>query len=63
VGRAGTILRTTDGGSRWQRIPFPETADLIAIVGSTALDVTVGLADGRRLGTTDGGQTWAPVRQ
>ena len=54
------MLRTTDGGINWQRIPFPETADLATILAATTLAATVELADGRRFGTTDGGQTWAP---
>ena len=61
VGRAGTVLRSTDGGRQWQRVAFPEAEDLVAVRASSALAATVDLAGGRRLGTTDGGQTWAPV--
>jgi photosystem II stability/assembly factor-like uncharacterized protein len=56
------VLRTTDGGRSWRRVPFPEAVDLVAVVGTSALSATVRLADGRRFATTDGGQTWAPFR-
>ena len=61
VGRAGAVLRSTDGGRQWQRVAFPEAEDLVAVRASSALAATVDLAGGRRLGTTDGGRTWAPV--
>jgi photosystem II stability/assembly factor-like uncharacterized protein len=63
VGRAGTVLRSADGGRQWQRVAFPEAADLVAVRASNALTATVDLADGRRLGTTDGGQTWTPAQR
>jgi hypothetical protein len=58
VGRAGTVLRTTDG-QQWARVPFPDTADLTAILAVSALEATVTTADGRRFRTRDGGLTWA----
>jgi hypothetical protein len=61
VGRAGMVLRTTDAGRQWQRVPFPETVDIVVVTASNALNATVSSADGRRFQTTDGGGTWAPV--
>lgn len=60
VGRAGTVLRSSDGGRQWQRVAFPEAVDLVGVRASNALTAAVDLADGRRLATTDGGQTWLP---
>ena len=57
VGRAGAVLRTTDG-QQWARIPFPETADLTGILATNALEAVVTTADGRRFRTNDGGLTW-----
>jgi photosystem II stability/assembly factor-like uncharacterized protein len=55
------VLRTTDGGRQWQRVPLPETVDIIAVAAPSALNATVSSGDGRRFQTTDGGRTWAPV--
>jgi photosystem II stability/assembly factor-like uncharacterized protein len=57
VGRAGTILRTTDGRG-FQRIPFPEAVDLAGVASTSDLAATVTAADGRVFRTTDGGVTW-----
>jgi photosystem II stability/assembly factor-like uncharacterized protein len=62
VGRDGLVLRTTDGGRQWQRLPFPEMIDLTAITASTVRDATVVLADGRRFATDDAGDTWTLTR-
>ena len=61
VGRAGIILLSTDG-QRWQRVPFPDAADLAAIRASDARTVTVMTTDGRAFRTTDSGQSWTPVQ-
>jgi hypothetical protein len=58
VGRAGTILLTTDG-RRFQRIPFPASADLVAVRATDARSATVVGTDGRTFTTADGGATWA----
>jgi hypothetical protein len=60
VGRAGTILLTTDG-RRWPRVPFPEPVDLVAVQAVDAQTATVSTGDGRRFRTTDGGTTWVLV--
>lgn len=57
VGRAGTILLTTDG-RRWQRVPFPEPVDLVAVQAVDVQAATVSAGDGRRFRTSDGGTTW-----
>jgi hypothetical protein len=57
VGRAGTILLTTDG-RRFQRIPFPASADLVAVRATDARSATVVGSDGRMFTTADGGATW-----
>jgi photosystem II stability/assembly factor-like uncharacterized protein len=62
VGPKGTVLRSDDGGRRWQRTSFPEAAtDLVGVAAVDALTATVTLGDGRRLSTSDGGLTWAPA--
>lgn len=57
VGRNGTVLRTTDGRT-WERIRIPDSADLVSVEAADALNAVVATADGRRLQTSDGGQTW-----
>jgi hypothetical protein len=60
VGRAGTVLVTTDGRT-WRRIPFPEAVDLIAVTasGSDGRRATVISADGRSFATADAGASWS----
>jgi photosystem II stability/assembly factor-like uncharacterized protein len=58
VGRAGAILRTTDG-QHWQRIASPNpAADWTAIQATSAQHATITAADQRRFVTDDAGQTW-----
>jgi hypothetical protein len=58
AGRAGVILRTTDG-ERWQRVASPDaTTDWTSIEANDALHATVTSPDRRRFATEDGGQTW-----
>jgi photosystem II stability/assembly factor-like uncharacterized protein len=57
VGRAGTVLLTTDG-RRFQRIPFPASADLVSVRATDARSATVVGSDGRMFTTADGGATW-----
>ena len=59
VGSAGTVLLTTDG-EHWERRPFPQTADLVAIGASDARAAIVTTRDGRRFETLDAGLTWSP---
>ena len=60
AGVAGVVLRTTDG-TTWTRIPFPESADLVAIQATDASHATVTTATGGRFTTSDAGATW--IRQ
>jgi hypothetical protein len=57
VGRAGTVLLTSDGRS-WQRVRFPQAANLIAVNAVDAVTASVVTADKRTFVTTDGGLTW-----
>ena len=57
VGRAGTVLLTTDGRS-WQRLTFPESVDLTTVRALDARRATVTTADARTFTTADGGLTW-----
>lgn len=57
AGRAGLVVLTLDG-ERWERRPFPEAVDLIAIEARDGRHATVTARDGRRFATEDGGATW-----
>jgi hypothetical protein len=59
TGRAGLVLRTTDG-TTWRRLTFPDpTPDLVAVTASSDLSATVTTSNGRTYRTTDGGRTWS----
>ncbi len=63
-GTNGTVLRTTDGGSTWQRLSVPDSGqldfrDIDAIDGRTAFVLSIGRGDASRIyRTTDAGATW-----
>lgn len=57
VGRAGTILLTTDG-MKWNVISPPTLADFVEIVATDGASATVTAADGRKFSTVNGGNTW-----
>jgi hypothetical protein len=57
VGRAGTVLVTTDGRN-WRQVTIPETADLTSVRATDARRAIVTASDGRSFTTTDGGLTW-----
>lgn len=59
VGKAGTILRTTDGGSHWSQLTSPAAGNLRAIIASSADDAMVTDASGNRYLTADAGVTWS----
>lgn len=59
-GRAGLILRSTDGRT-WRRVAFSERVDVVEVQATDGNRATVRLSDGRRFSTTDGGATWSPV--
>ncbi len=58
VGRAGAVLRTSDG-TTWARLPAPAPDDLVQIEAEDARTATVTTAGGVSFRTVDGGQTWA----
>lgn len=57
VGRAGTVLRTTDG-EHWEKVAPPATVDLVGVQAHDAKSAEVTAADGRKFSTEDGGKTW-----
>lgn len=61
VGPAGTIYMTSDG-TRFEKIPFIERVDLVAVVAIDDRQATVTAADGRVFRTMDRGVTWIRVR-
>lgn len=60
VGRSGTVLRTIDG-RRFQRVTFPEPADLAGVQSTSEMAATVTTSDGRAFRTSDGGTTWNAI--
>jgi len=62
VGRAGTVLLSADG-LQWQRLAFPERADLTVVQATDAVNATVTAADNRKFRTADGGQTWTLLQE
>ena len=57
IGRAGLVLRTTDG-KEFTRVTPPAPADLISITAQDALRASVTTAGGQTFTTTDGGKSW-----
>jgi len=57
VGRAGTVLLSTDG-TVFRQVTKPVEADLASVRATDARSATVRTADGRTFVTTDGGVTW-----
>jgi hypothetical protein len=60
AGRAGIVLRTTDG-EHWTKLSPPAPVDLVDIKAADAAHATVTAADGRAFATADGGDTWQPA--
>ena len=57
VGRAGTVLRSTDHQS-WRRVDVPVPVDLSSVAATDPQSATVVTMDGRTFSTTDGGGSW-----
>ena len=63
-GSGGTILRTTDGGAAWTRLPAPtpdplDFRDIDAVSATSAYTLSIGNGpDSRIFRTTDAGATW-----
>lgn len=58
VGQAGTILRTTDGGNTWNKVPGPTSQDLLRVVATGELAANVTTRRDQTWVTSDGGKTW-----
>ena len=61
VGAAGTILKTTDGGTSWVSLSSGVSADFYAV---TFTDVNTGYAvgnSGAAVKTVNGGTSWVPI--
>lgn len=61
VGRAGTVLLSTDA-TTFRQVTKPADADLVSVRATDARSATVRTADGRTFATTDGGVTWTPAK-
>lgn len=59
-GTKGTVVRTTDGGARWEvrSVPGAESLDLRSIHARSARDAVAASTSGRIYRTSDGGATW-----
>jgi hypothetical protein len=57
VGKAGTVLLSTDG-TTFRQVAKPVDADLVSVRATDARSATVRTADGREFTTADGGITW-----
>ena len=68
-GSAGTVLKTTDGGTTWQKLPVPDAdkldfRDVHAFDANSAIVMSAGEASegkARFYKTLDGGRTWKLV--
>lgn len=58
VGRAGTVLLSTDGRT-WRSLDFPDkSADVTGVTARDGASAIVTTANGRSYRTADGGRTW-----
>ncbi|EMR02208.1 WD40/YVTN/BNR-like repeat-containing protein [Cesiribacter andamanensis] len=62
-GAAGTLLRTTDGGARWELIVPPDSLDFRSLWAFSAQEALIASAGqpARIYRTTTGGQQWQLV--
>src|SRR6187549_2898594 len=64
-GANGTVLRTEDGGARWEKLSIPDAdkldfRDVDGIDSNTAYVLSIGSGNASRIyKTTDAGATWA----
>jgi hypothetical protein len=59
VGDRGTVLRSVDGGKRWERVAFPSQAALTSVLVSSGGDQVTVFGDGDTIRfSADGGHTW-----
>jgi hypothetical protein len=59
-GGAGTILRTVDGGTNWQKVAAPTDDDISGVAARDADNASITTVDGERFVTSDGGNRWHP---
>ncbi len=59
VGQAGTVLRTTDGGTSWSKISIHTAEDLVRVTAASEHAARVVTRSGQTLATTDGGKSWS----
>ena len=64
VGRGGTILRTTDGGKHWRKVPSPIGGDVAMVQAVDAQIATISDPENSaRSVTRDGGATWEAAKE
>lgn len=64
AGDFGTVVLTTDGGAHWTAVTPPSNSAITEIVAADARVATVTLQFSKiRFMTSDGGQTWHPVKR
>jgi len=61
VGRAGTVLLTTDRGKHWKRLASPIKEDVAGVYAQDGKRASVWTASHKQsFETNDGGMTWTP---
>jgi hypothetical protein len=60
VGRAGTVIVTTDAGETFRRADLAEPLDLVSVSAVDARNAAIYSVNGRRFRTADGGISWTP---
>jgi hypothetical protein len=64
VGRAGTVLRTTDGGGHWNKVVSPMRGDVAGVQAVNAMTAEIfGVGKSARFVTHNGGVTWEAVKE
>jgi hypothetical protein len=64
VGRAGTVLRTTDGGGHWNKVVSPMRGDVAGVRAVNAMTAEIfGVGKSARFVTHNGGVTWEAVKE
>jgi hypothetical protein len=61
VGHEGTVLRTTDSGSNWNRVSSPTSEDLVRVSALGTQKAQVISRSGMGFVTNDAGKSWAPI--